>query len=57
MTAERLDAARRLRTNGQSYRKIGEALDVGASTVRENLTRGGEAGAGVEWLWTHWAVV
>jgi len=39
MTAERLDAARRLRTNGQSYRKIGEALDVGASTVRENLAK------------------
>ena len=41
MTAERLDAARTLRTNGQSYRQIGGALGVGASTVRENLGRAG----------------
>jgi transposase len=41
MTAERLDAARTLRTSGQSYRQIGGALGVGASTVRENLARTG----------------
>jgi DNA invertase Pin-like site-specific DNA recombinase len=37
MTAERLDAASKLRKNGLSYRQIGGALGVGASTVRENL--------------------
>ncbi len=35
----RLDAARTLRTNGQSYRQIAESLGVGASTIRENLSK------------------
>jgi transposase len=39
MSAERLDAAKTLRTNGLSYRQIGGALGVGASTVRENLAK------------------
>jgi transposase len=41
MTAERLDAASKLRQNGLSYRRIGGALGVGASTVREHLAKAG----------------
>ncbi len=39
MTADRVDAASKLRQNGLSYRQIGGALGVGARTVRENLAR------------------
>jgi DNA-directed RNA polymerase specialized sigma24 family protein len=39
MTAEHLDAASKLRQHGLSYRQIGGALGVEASTVRENLAR------------------
>ncbi len=39
MTPERLNAARALRASGQSYRQIGSALSIGASTVRENLAK------------------
>ena len=41
MTTERLDAASKLRQNGQSYRQIGGVLGVGASTVRKNPGRAG----------------
>jgi DNA invertase Pin-like site-specific DNA recombinase len=41
MTASSLDIARTLRKNGKSYREIGSALKIGASTVREHLAKAG----------------
>jgi|GEM_PF-5362521 DNA-binding CsgD family transcriptional regulator len=33
--------ARKLRADGHSYREIGEALNIGASTVRDHLMKVG----------------
>jgi DNA-binding CsgD family transcriptional regulator len=41
MTASSLDIARTLRKSGKSYREIGSALKIGASTVREHLAKAG----------------
>jgi DNA invertase Pin-like site-specific DNA recombinase len=41
MTASSLDIARMLRKSGKSYREIGSALKIGASTVREHLAKAG----------------
>lgn len=41
MTAERLELARRLRSEGKSLKQIAGVLRVGASTVREHLVKVG----------------
>ena len=41
MTPERVEFARKMRADGKSYRGIGEALRVGASTVQLHLARAG----------------
>ena len=41
MNEARLELARTLRASGTSYRKIGEALGVGASTVQAHLSKAG----------------